>query len=35
MHSRKLYCTTGSFIAHQKVLLHSRRFYYSAESFTT
>ena len=25
MHSGKLYCTTGSFIAQQKVLLHSKK----------
>ena len=25
MHSRKLYCTAGSFIAQQKVLLHSKK----------
>ena len=32
MHSRKLYCTTGSFIAQQKVLLHSRKVSLAAEA---
>ena len=32
MHSRKLYCTAGSFIAQQKVLLHSKKVSPAAET---
>ena len=32
MHSRKLYCTVGSFIAQQKVLLHGRKVSSTAET---
>ena len=32
MHSRMLYCTAGSFIAQQKVLLHSRKVSPAAET---
>ena len=32
MHSRKLYCTAGSFIAQQEVLLHSKKVSPAAET---
>ena len=32
---RKLYCTVEIYTAQQKVLLHSKKLYYTVESFTT